>query len=174
MAGKVGKAPRRRIRYFYVKVEGIPHLHKVLYVNRSSDLVWAWDYTEDKRVMYVWSDVRKTMQHAYSITEVANLLGMHRMTIDSYIRDGKIKTPQRIYRLENKTPGRYMFSEDDILDMHQYMSEVHRGRPRKDGMIKSQVKINASELRTLVQQGQVLYTTDEQGQFVPIWKEQVW
>lgn len=174
MVASKGKPAKRRIRYFYVKVDNTLHLHRVLHVNRSQDLVWAWDFTEDKRVMYVWSDVRKNMQNAYTITEVANILGLHRMTIDKYIREEFIPAPQRSYSLEYKTPGKFLFSEDDVINLHIALQGVHRGRPRKDGLITSNVHMTGAELRTLVQQGQVLYTTDESGEYVPIWKEQVW
>lgn len=174
MAETARKAKKRRLRYFYIKVEGDLHLHKVLFVNRAQDLVWAWDYVEHGRRMYVFSDVLKTMQHAFSVTEVAEILGRHRMTIDGYIREEKIQAPQRIYDLEGRTPGKYFFSEDDVLGLHDYLSEKHIGNPRKDGLTSNKLKMNKSELRALVQQGQVLYTTDEKGNFVPIWKEQVW
>lgn len=114
------------------------------------------------------------MQSAYTITEVADILGMHRMTIDKYVREERIKTPQRIYSLSNRLPGKFMFSEDDVLELHTALAEVHQGRPRKDGLITNNRIPNRAQVRTLVRQGNVLYTKDSKGNFVPIWKEQVW
>lgn len=114
------------------------------------------------------------MQSTYSITEAAEILGIHRMTVDRYIREGKIKTPQRVYDLSTRRPGKYLFSEDDVLELHSAFSEVHQGRPRKDGLVTNNRVPTRAEVRTLVRQGDVLYTKDKDGNFVPIWKEQVW
>jgi hypothetical protein len=174
MASGNRKDSKRRVRYFYVKVDDVLHLHRVLHINRPQDLVMAWDYVDHKRRMYNWTDVRRTMQSAFTITDVAEILGIHRMTVDGYIREGKIKTPQRIYNLSTRVPGKYFFSEDDVLDLHAALSEVHQGRPRKDGLVTNNRMPDRSTVRTLVRRSEVLYTKDKDGQFVPIWKEQVW
>lgn len=165
---------RRKIRYFYLDTGDGLRLHKVLHVNRGGDIVTAWSYSEHKRKAYVWSDVQKMMQNAYTITEVAEMIGRHRMRVDSYIREGHIRKPQRIYEIFTGTPGKYLFSEDDVLDLHEYLTTVHRGRPRNDGLITTNRVPNRDEMRALVHQGTVLYTTDKDGNFVPIWKEQIW
>lgn len=134
----------------------------------------AWDYTDWKRKMYGWSDVKRTMQNAFSLKDAGGVLGIHRLTIDRYMRAGKIKTPQRVYDLSTRKPGKYFLSEDDVLDLHTAMSETHQGRPRTDGFVTNNRVPNRAEVRTLVRQGDVLYTKDESGQFIPIWKEQIW
>lgn len=174
MSSAPRKGTKRRIRYFFVKVDDDLHLHRVLHVNRSQDLVTAWDYIDGKRKLYGWSDVRRTMQNAFSLKDAAEILGVHKMTVDGYLRDGKIKTPQRIYDLSTRKEGKYFLSEDDVLDLHLAMSETHQGRPRKDGLVTNNHVPSRAEVRTLVRQGDVLYTKDESGQFVPIWKEQAW
>jgi hypothetical protein len=136
--------------------------------------VTAWDFVDHKRKMYAWSAVQKQMQNAYSFSEAASILGVHRITVDRYVRAEKIRTPQRIYSLSTRKPGRYMLSADDVLDLHQAMAETHGGRPRKDGMVTNNKLAPRSVIRTLVQNGEVLYTKNEEGEFVPIWKEQVW
>lgn len=161
---------RRKVRYFYVN----GHLHKVLSVHRGQDLMTAWDYIDGQRKMYVLSDVRKRMQNAFTITEVAEMLQRHRMTIDGYIRDGMVRTPQRSYNLFTKRPGKFWLSEDDVLDMHEYMMTLHRGAPRKDGLITSSRLPDRASIKALVKQDVILYTQDDEGRFIPIWKEQVW
>lgn len=174
MAGQERKGTKRRIRYFFVKVDDELRLHKVLHINRSQDLVTAWDYKDAKRRMYQWSDVKRTMQHAFGITQAAEILGLHRLTVDKAIRDGVVLTPQRTYEISTRKPLMYMFSADEVLDMHQAFSEIHQGRPRKDGLVTNNRMPNRQQVRTLVEQGDVLYTKDEGGNFVPIWKEKEW
>lgn len=168
------KNAKRRIRYFFVKVNDDLHLHRVLHINRSQDLVTAWDYVDHKRKQYNWSDVKRTMQHAFSISDTADILEVHRMTVDGYIREGKVKMPQRVYDLSTRKLGKFFLSADDVLDLHTAMSETHMGRPRKDGMVTNNNLPPRSVVKTLVSQGEVLYTKDEEGKFVPIWKEQMW
>lgn len=150
------------------------HLHRTLHVNPSQDLVTAWDYIDHKRKMYVWSDVKRTMQYAFTVKDAAELLGVHKMTLFNYMSDGKIEKPQRIYDLSTRKPGKYFFSEEDVMDIHLAMSETHQGRPRKDGLVTNNGVPNRAQVRTLVRQGDVLYTKTEDGEFVPIWKEQMW
>lgn len=171
MAKPTREVPKRKFRYFYI--DG--RLHKVLHVNRPEDIVNAWDYPERKRKTYIWSDVQRRMQQAFTISEVAKIVGRHRLIIDHYIRDGHIPAPQRIYSIDGKfTPGKYMFSEDDVLKLHDFMLTVHRGRPRKDGLITNAAMPSRSELRAIIKSRVLLYIKNEDGEYVPVWKEQIW
>jgi hypothetical protein len=175
MASEVGKRKKRKIRYFFVNVDGEPHVHKVLHVNRAKDLMIAWDYIDHKRKLYCLSDVKKTMQHGYSMKEAAEILNRAPYTLRRYFWEGRVKEPQMIYNLETKRPSKHILSGDDILAVQAAMAEIHTGRPRKDGYVTSSKTLpDRATTRTLVQQGQILYTLDEDGNPIPIWKEQVW
>lgn len=125
----------------------------------------AWNYPEKRRKMYVWSDCQRRMQKAFTITQVAELLNKHRMTIDEYVREGWVRTPQRTYRLETGAPGKFMFSEDEVLELYEFALE--RAKSSKDMM-------SMSEMEALVRRGQMLYTKTEDGELVPLWKEKHW
>lgn len=160
---------RGQVRYFYVN----GHLHKRLSVNRSADLMTAWDYVDGKRKMYVLSDVRKRMQHAFGVSDAARILNRHRMTITKYISQGLVPEPQRIRDMFTGEPGKHVLSEDDIFNLHEYMLTVHYGRPRKDGLITNLDMPTREQLKALVKQQVMLYIEDDKGNFVPVWKEQV-
>jgi hypothetical protein len=172
MASNKRRSVSKRIGYFFVN--GL--LHKTLNVNRGQDLITAWCYSEKRRVSYVWSDTQKNLEKAYTITQVADMLGRHRMTIDKYIRNGYIRTPQRTYIIDGKFDklGKYMFSERDILDLHEYFCSVSVGRPRKDGVINSLNLPTRSELKAALKTASVLYIKNDEGDFVPVWKENTW
>lgn len=172
MARKTRTGVSKRLRYFFLN----GNLHKTIHINRSSDIIVAWCYPDKKRTSYSWSDTQKNMERAYSISEVANMLSRHRMTIDKYIRRGLIKSPQRMYKIDGKfnSAGKYMFSEKDILDLYEYCSTVSRGRPRKDGLVTSTGLPTKSELKSALKQQSVLYVKDEDGNFIPVWKENMW
>lgn len=176
MATESGNSTRQRssrkpLRYFYVNSD----LHKVLRVVRPQDFVEAWNYRLGKRVGYVWSDVRKRMESAFTMQQVSNMIGRHRVQIENYILAGDIKAPQRIYTLDGeKKPGKYFFSESDVLDLHDYLLTIHVGRPRKDGKITPGKMPTKAELRAMMKHDVVTYVKTSDNEFKPIWKEVDW
>ncbi len=165
------KAKNKTLRYFYINGD----LHKVIRIVRPSDLVEAWNYREGKRAGYVWSDVRKRMENAFTLQQVSAMVGRHRVQIENYILHGMIKTPQRAYSLDgNKTPGKYLLSESDVLGLHDYLLTVHIGRPRKDGKITPGKMPTRAELRSIMKHDLITYVKTDDNEFRPIWKEVDW
>jgi len=150
---------RKKFLYFFLNDK----IHKVIKASRSRDELIAWSYIDKKRMLYSYSQVEKNMQNAYSMTQVAKILNKHKVTIEDYILDGKIRAPQKIYPIgdpENKNWSKYMFSESDILDLHQFILDV--GYPTE---IPSR-----TELIAILKHNLILYTKTEEGKFVPVWK----
>jgi hypothetical protein len=168
---KQGKGTSKKFRHFYINNQ----LHRVLRQSRGEDLLIAWDYQLGKRVAYSLSDVKKNMQHAYPISEVVRIIGKHEDTIKRHLYAGNLKYPQQAYSLNgNKTPGKYYWSESDIRDMHNFFKTVHRGRPRSDGAITVGDMPSRAELEALMKQENVLYIKNDDGTFVPVWKQPEW
>lgn len=171
MASKAGSKASSRIRYFYLNGK----LHKVLRRSRAEDLLIAWDYQLGKRVAYSLTDVNKNKQHAYPIREVVKIIGKHEDTIKKHMYAGNIKTPQQVYSLNgNKTPGNYYWSEDDIRALHDFFKTVHRGRPRIDGGITPGDMPSRAEVEAMMKQENILYIKNNEGEFVPVWKQPEW
>lgn len=158
MARETRRRPRKEIRYFFLNGK----VHKVLSLSRAKDVIIAWKYDDSKRVMYPYSEAKKNMENAYGIKQVGEMLNKHRVTIQDYILEGKILSPQKIYPI-GKTSGdgwyQYMFSEKDILDLHSYILESGHSKnvPSK------------AELLALLKHNFILYTKTDSG-FVPVWK----
>jgi hypothetical protein len=149
-------------------------LHRVLHVNRGRDLVTAWHFDDAERKVYLWSDVRKKMQTAFTISEVARMMGRHPDRIWRYIAAGAINPPQQAYTIDDRrNPTINFYSEDDVLEIHEYMTTIHRGRPRKDGRITNNMP-NRDEIRSMTQTRRFLYVKDDDGKFVPVWREDMW
>ena len=153
------RAPRKKFVYFFIN----GNIHKVLRSSRSKDELVAWCYPDKKRLLYSYALVQKNMQTAYTLTQVAQILNKHRVTIQDYILEGKIKSPQKVYPIsnpENESWSKYMFSESDILDLHQYILDVGHSSdlPSK------------TELLAILKNNLILYTKTEDGKFVPVWK----
>jgi hypothetical protein len=148
----------KRFLYFFLNDK----LHKVLKRSRAKDELIAWCYPDKKRVLYSYSLVKKNMQNAYSIVEVGEILGRHKVSIERYILAGKIKEPQRVYPISNPDSkwNKFMLSESDILDLHQFIAEEGH----------SSELPSRAELSALLKQNMILYTKSSDGSFVPVWK----
>jgi hypothetical protein len=160
MARQKRNRPQKSFRYFFLNGK----LHKVLKSSRVKDQMIAWSYQDKSRVLYSNADVIKYMQNAYTMTQVSTMIGKHKVTIEDYILEGKIKAPQKVYPIgnsESKAWSQYMFSEDDVLDLHEYI--LSAGREIEKLPTKN-------ELKALMKHNVILYTKTTSGEFVPVWK----
>lgn len=164
---KAGVDSRGVIRYFFLNGQ----LHKKLVINRAADQITAWCYPLGKRVAYTYSDMKMRYKPAYTTMEVSAMLNRHRVHLERCLLKGDFSEPQHVYALnESRKKGKYMWSEENIIEAHAYFLTQHRGRPRKDGRITPQHMPSLRELRAMIRQEQVLYVKNEQGEFVPSWK----
>ena len=149
---------RKKFVYFFLNGK----VHKVLRLSRAKDEVVAWSYLDKKRVMYSYAQVDKNMENAYTILETSKILGRHMVTIEEYILQGKIKQPQKVYPISNpeSTWSKYMLSESDTLDIHQFIIDAGHIRDLP----------SRSELQALLKHNLILYTKTTDGKFVPVWK----
>lgn len=159
MVRRKRKSVRKRFLYFFLNDK----IHKVLRAHRSKDELVAWCYPDKKRVLYSYAQVEKYMQNAYTMTQVGLILGKHKVTIQDYILEGKIKAPQKVYPISNpdhENWSKYMFSESDILDLHQFIVDAGHSKelPSK------------AELQALLKRNVILYTKTDEGKYVPVWK----
>ena len=159
MAGIKRNGKSKSLRYFFLNDK----IHKVLKSSRSKDEMIAWCYPDKKRVMYSYSQVKKNMETAYTVVEVASMLNKHRVTIQEYILNEKVATPQKIYPIgqpDSENWSQYMFNQKNILDIHQHILDSGHSKeiPSK------------AEIQALLKNNLVLYTRTEDGKFVPVWK----
>lgn len=158
MARKKRNSKLKKLRYFFLNDK----IHKTLRSSRSKDELVAWCYPDHKRVMYPYSQAEKNMQNAYSMKEVSALLNKHPVTLHDYILEGKIKAPVKIYPIgdpANTNWSKYMFSQKDILDIHEFILDSGHS-----GSLPSR-----AELLGLFKHNIILYTKTDNG-FVPVWK----
>lgn len=94
-----------------------------------------------------------------------------RKVLEEAILNGDIEAPQYTYGLnEHKRKFKYMWNEKNILEAHAFLSTVHRGRPRKDGLITPAKLPTVRELRAMIRQEQIFYVRGEDGEFRPVWR----
>lgn len=156
----------RMIKYFYVNNK----LHKVIHQNRGQDSVVSWCYEDRCRIRYSLADVRSRAGKAYSTGEVQKLIARHQTYILKLVADGTIKRPQQTYSLDGSfKPGKFKWSEEDILDLHEYFATTHTGRPRKDGLITARAMPSRAELIAMMRNNTAVYVKEGES-FVPVWK----
>ncbi len=159
MARSKREPKSKKLRYFFLNDK----IHKVLSSSRSKDELIAWSYPDKKRMLYSYSQVKKYMGQAYTLVQVASILNRHRVTVQDYILDEKIISPQKIYPIghpDSVNWSQYMFSEKDILDLHQHIL---------DSGHSSEIP-SKTELLALLKNNLILYTKTEDGKFIPVWK----
>ena len=163
--GKKGKRGKS-LKFFYLNGD----LHMRLHVNRGDDILTAWNFSQHKRVGYSYTHVRQRAEKAYRTPEVAEMLNRGPQTLELAILRGDIRAPQKNYSIRTGTPWGYFWSHEDIMDARDYLATVHRGRPRKDGLVTPQALPTKRELRAMLEQEVILYTKTDSGEFVPSWK----
>jgi hypothetical protein len=158
MARKNRNKSAKKPSYFFLNNK----IHKVLRLSRAKDELVAWCYPDKKRVLYSYSQAKKSMDNAYSTKQVAEMLQRHKVTIEDYILEGKIKRPQVVYPIGNPESSwyKFMFSTKDILDLHEFIldSGYSNNMPSKN------------ELLARIRHNMILYTKTTDGDFVPVWK----
>ena len=158
MARDTRRKSLKEVRYFFLNDK----IHKVIRSSRSKDELVAWCYPDKKRVMYSYSQVEKHMEIAYSMKDVSGLLNKHTVTLHDYILEGKIKAPSKIYPIgdpENKNWSKYMFSQKDVLQVHEFILDSGHSKNVP----------SRAELLGLFKHNIILYTKTDSG-FVPVWK----
>lgn len=145
-------------------------LCKRINLNKGSDLVTCWNFPKHKVEKYVYSDVLRNGERAWTTSEVGKMVNRQRWAIARAYEEGHINKPQHKYAMPSEEFIGYMWSEKDILDLHEYFSNVHYGRPRKDGLITPKAMPSRRELRAMLHNGTVTYVKDENDNFVPTWQ----
>lgn len=157
---------RNRLKTFYLDGQ----LLRSLKVDRTNNLIYVWNFTKSKRECYVLSDVRLRKQNAFTITETAKMINRHRRRIVEYLGTG-IRIPQRAINLSTGKNGPYYFSEDEVLDLYDHFASLHCGRPRKDGLVSPKDMPTKKALAAMMRHDTSLFVKNENGNFVPVWRE---
>lgn len=162
-------AKKKPLNYFYIN--GL--LHKKLRINRSQDEIITWCYPLGKRVTYTYSQVIRNKEPAFTTQQVCAMIGRGRTAVELALMNGEVEKPQYTYSLSDTEKKKYkhMWSEQDIMSLHDYLSTRHRGRPRNDGLVIPQAMPSKRELRALIRNEEIFYVKDGD-EFKPIWRAQ--
>jgi hypothetical protein len=161
---------KEQLRYFYLNGK----LHKLLRVQRARDEAFAWCYEEHAIRLYQWSDLQKRAVRGYKFGQAAKILNRTTRTLRYWIEKGYISEPDQVYCIENGKPGARIWSEDDIYKMREITANIHRGRPRSDGLITAHDAMAENELYAKLKHDITLYAKNKDGEFVPLYAAEDW
>lgn len=146
-------------------------LHRRIKINRSSQIVSAYNYESGDVTSYTYSDFKKFRQRAFLISDAARILRRHGNAIRYAIYNKDI--PSEVPRVFRKNGvGIYYLSEDHIFELRDFFASKHRGRPRKDGIKIAKNVPSIEELEVFFGRRQLLYTRTKDGNFVPVWRSE--
>lgn len=170
---------KRKVPLFFFVDDKV---YRYLSYNRAKDVLWAYSYSDKKRVMLVLSECQRKSKRGYLLSEVARLLNVNRLTVYRRIWDGSIPEPPRIHtnfgedepedskHKFDKRSG-YIFNDDMIFQLYETMGNFGVGRPRIDGFKPtSKNLVDRQSLRMRLKTGRVMYVEGEKGEMIPLWK----
>jgi MerR HTH family regulatory protein len=165
MARKQRDVRTGRLAYFYLN--GI--LYKTLRAEKRTNMLYALDARDHKITAFLLSDVRALGQKTYRIAQVSKMLGCANITLRRYEREGTVAAPMR-WRKDLNGNGFRVYSEDNVREIREAMSEVSRGKPRADGIVVPRESLpSAEELEAMFHEEDMIYEKVD-GEFVPVWK----
>lgn len=158
-------------RIFFINNE----LIKVIHINRASNIVEFFNVPQQKTQSMLYTDFKRYRKRAYSIANTAKLLNRSRLQFGKYIASGLIPEPigDNISG-ERGWQNRAYYSEDQIFEIREIMTEIHFGRPRLDGKSTPRNVPTEQDLRSKMGDAIMLYTKTSDGRFIPTWQENTW
>lgn len=145
-------------------------LHKKIRVVKSENYVVAWSYEDERRMRFNYVSVRQEAIKAFDVTEVAKLIEKPRAVVLSYLQRNLIDYPSgRLYSINSKKPGKWMWSEQDVLDLRETIFEM--APKNKYGEPYTNFKlVSKAELLSKMREDTSYYVRNQQGEFIQVWR----
>lgn len=167
---KIQRQVKPSNRLFFVNNK----LYRYMSANRGNNIVYLYNIPDQKEQTMLYSDFKKHRKRAYTVIDTARLLNRSGNQLRVYIKSGSIKPPMGILANgERSYTRKSYYSEDDVFEIRNYLSTIHKGRPRKDGKISNSI-LTEQELRAKMGDALILYTRTKDGEFIPVWAEQTY
>ncbi len=146
------------------------NLYKKIRVVKSEGYVVTWSYTDERRMRFNYASVRREAIKAFNLDEVSKLIDKPKSVILSYIQRNLADQPSgRLYSIKNKKPGKWMWSEQDVLDLRDAIFDMapknKYGEPYANFRL-----VSKAELLSKMRDNTSYYVRNENGEFVQIWR----
>jgi hypothetical protein len=143
------------------------NLYKVIKADRSSNICHLYTLETEEVKKFLYSDFKKFRKSAYRIGKASKFLNRHPDRIRRAIWTGQVTKPLLV---KTGSSGSYWFTEENIHELREFFANVHRGRPRRDGIVVSHNVPTKDELDALLGNKEMLYIKNKNGDFIPVWR----
>lgn len=119
-------------------IQGEHYLHsdriyRVDTVSSGTDEIVLTSVEDGSKYSVRYSVFKYGFKRVWKVGDVAKMIGRSPRSIYRYETKGQIRNPNRYPSRGGKLVRFY--TKEDILEIHEMISEVHQGRPRKDGRV---------------------------------------
>lgn len=145
-------------------------LHRRLKVAKVDNVLVSWNYPKEETRHYIYTDVLKNHQQAFTIKEAGALIKRPVHEISLFMKNKVLDKPSGFeYHINSRRPKRLMWSEDDILDLRDRFHEL---APKdKYGYVKTQFKLaSRAEVLAKLKSHGGYSIVDAQGNQVRVWR----
>lgn len=156
---------RKAYRYFFLDGK----VYRLTHASWARDEAVAWCFDDERQVFFSWSAIRRHAQRGFTPKQVVKIIQRTKRQLDNYEDLGWIKKPVKVTLPDSGYQVR-VYSEDDIFAIRDMMAELHRGRPRKDGLIKPMNVPSREEIHAAIKYNAQLFIKTEDGEFVPLFE----
>jgi len=154
-------------------------LVKYLRQDRKTDTVFLWVYDRQLEIQVPLQQFKRYRLYALTSLECSYVLKIGRNTFTDYnkrLREaGIIGYPKSISKngVHRRNRHPFLYNEADLYKMRDYMAEnQHYGMPGKSGRVVNGIP-SEQEIKAMIGRGMMLYTEDQQGNKIPVWRETV-
>jgi hypothetical protein len=134
-------------------IKGESYLHderiyRVTLASKGTDLIVLEDIESGKKWEVRYAVFKYAFERVWKVGDVSRFIGRSPRSIYRYESIGLIDKPKR-YASKGDREIRF-YTYRDVLDLHEAISEIHQGRPRKDGrVVNNSMPDRASLVRML-------------------------
>lgn len=121
-------------------------VYRVQTVSRGTDEITLTSVSDGSKWSVRYSVFKFAVKRVWKVGDVARLLERSPRSIYRYEEREQIQNPKR-YRAKGGRELRF-YTKDDVLEIHEMISEIHQGRPRKDQKIVNNTLPNRASLLT--------------------------
>lgn len=167
------KGKSKKLRHFFWEGK----LHKTLRIVPPRNELFAWCYKDAREVLFVYSHIKFHHEPAFTTAQVCQFFKRTKVSVERDILAGAVRRPELSYTLDEKRyPTKYFWTKAQVYEYHDYLLNVHRGRPREDGRTTAWRELpSRNELRAMMEDNvTILVQDDTTGKTYPAFRETMW
>lgn len=148
-------------------------LFQQIFVDPVSDRVLVYDYTDKEKKTFAFSDFRRKRERAYTLREVAGLVGRRYDYCHKLKQDGMLDAyGVSVYPMNGEGARQHhYYDKQDVIRIHDFFARRGRGPRRKNGTwMVPKGMTTRDDLMAALNEEQVRYIKRD-GKFIPVYKE---